>query len=65
MSDYDNDIFRLATAQEAEPEDYTGEDGRRLIERPRGAARKFRVAVLPTREQHQKSQTVQNEYCPE
>ena len=27
MSDYDNAIFRLATAQEAEPEDYTGEDG--------------------------------------
>ena len=25
--DYDNAIFRLATAQEAEPEDYTGEDG--------------------------------------
>ena len=25
MSDYDNTIFRLAT--EAEPEDYTGEDG--------------------------------------
>ncbi len=24
MSDYDNAIFRLATAQEAEPEDYTG-----------------------------------------
>ena len=27
MCDYDNAIFRLATAQEAEPEDYTGEDG--------------------------------------
>ena len=27
MSDYDNAIFRLATAQEAEPEDYTGEEG--------------------------------------
>ena len=27
MSDYDNAIFRLATSQEAEPEDYTGEDG--------------------------------------
>lgn len=27
MSDYDNAIFRLATAQEAEPEDFTGEDG--------------------------------------
>ena len=27
MSDYDNAVFRLATAQEAEPEDYTGEDG--------------------------------------
>ena len=27
MSDYDNAIFRLATAQGAEPEDYTGEDG--------------------------------------
>ena len=27
LSDYDNAIFRLATAQEAEPEDYTGEDG--------------------------------------
>ena len=27
MSDYDNAIFRLATAQETEPEDYTGEDG--------------------------------------
>ena len=25
--DYDNAVFRLATAQEAEPEDYTGEDG--------------------------------------
>ena len=25
--DYDNAIFRLATAQEAEPEDYIGEDG--------------------------------------
>ena len=25
MCDYDNAIFRLATAQEAEPEDYTGE----------------------------------------
>ena len=24
MSDYDNAIFRLATAQEAEPEDWTG-----------------------------------------
>ena len=28
MSDYDNAIFRLATAQGAEPEDYTGEDGK-------------------------------------
>ena len=27
MSDYDNAIFRLATAQGAEPEDYIGEDG--------------------------------------
>ena len=27
MCDYDNAIFRLATAQEAELEDYTGEDG--------------------------------------
>ncbi len=27
MSDYDNAISRLATAQGAEPEDYTGEDG--------------------------------------
>ena len=27
MSDYDNTIIRPATAQEAEPEDYTGEDG--------------------------------------
>ena len=27
MCDYDNAIFRLATAQEAEPEDYIGEDG--------------------------------------
>ena len=27
MCDYDNAIFRLATAQGAEPEDYTGEDG--------------------------------------
>ena len=27
MCDYNNAIFRLATAQEAEPEDYTGEDG--------------------------------------
>jgi len=27
MSNYDNAIFRLATGQEAEPEDYTGEDG--------------------------------------
>lgn len=27
MSDYDNAIFRLATTQEAEPEDFTGEDG--------------------------------------
>ena len=27
MSDYDNAIFRLATVQEAEPEDCTGEDG--------------------------------------
>ena len=27
MSDYDNAIFRLATAQETEPEDYIGEDG--------------------------------------
>ncbi len=27
MGDYDNTIFRLATAQEAEPEDYTGGDG--------------------------------------
>ena len=27
MTDYDNAIFRLATAQEAEPEDFTGEDG--------------------------------------
>ena len=27
MSDYDNAIFRLATAQEAELEDYIGEDG--------------------------------------
>ena len=27
MCDYDNAIFRLATAQEAEPEDYTGKDG--------------------------------------
>ena len=27
MSDYDNAIFRLATAKGAEPEDYTGEDG--------------------------------------
>ena len=27
MCDYDNAIFRLATTQEAEPEDYTGEDG--------------------------------------
>ncbi len=27
MSDYDDAIFRLATAQEAEQEDYTGEDG--------------------------------------
>ncbi len=27
MSDYDNAIFRLATAQEAEQEDYTGGDG--------------------------------------
>ena len=27
MSDYDNAIFRLATEQEAEPDDYTGEDG--------------------------------------
>lgn len=25
--DYDNAVFRIATAQEAEPEDYTGEDG--------------------------------------
>ena len=37
MSDYDNAIFRLATAQEAEPEGYTGEDGlllARFIRRP-------------------------------
>ena len=27
MCDYDNAIFLLATAQETEPEDYTGEDG--------------------------------------
>ena len=27
MIDYDNAIFRLATAKGAEPEDYTGEDG--------------------------------------
>ena len=27
MFDYDNATFRLATAQKAEPEDYTGEDG--------------------------------------
>ena len=27
MCDYDNAIFRLATAQKAEPEDYIGEDG--------------------------------------
>ena len=27
MCDYDNAIFRLATAQETEPEDYIGEDG--------------------------------------
>ena len=27
MCDYDNAIFRLATAQGAEPEDYIGEDG--------------------------------------
>ncbi len=27
MCDYDNAIFRLATKQEAEPEDFTGEDG--------------------------------------
>ena len=27
MCDYDNAIFRLATAQEAEPGDYTGGDG--------------------------------------
>ena len=25
--DYDNAVFRIATAQEAEREDYTGEDG--------------------------------------
>ena len=27
MSDYDNAIFRIAIEQEAEPEDFTGEDG--------------------------------------
>ena len=27
MSDYDNAIFRLSTAQKAEPEDFTGDDG--------------------------------------
>ncbi len=27
MSDYDNAIFRLATESEAEPGDYTGENG--------------------------------------
>ena len=27
MCDYDNAIYRLATAQEAEPGDYTGGDG--------------------------------------
>ena len=43
MCDYDNAIFRLATAQEAEPEDYTGEDGLYIA----GAAASPKEAYFP------------------
>lgn len=43
MSDYDNAIFRLATAQEAEPEDFTGEDGLLYC----GKCRQPKEAYLP------------------
>ena len=43
MSDYDNAIFRLTTAQEAEPEDFTGEDGLLYC----GKCRQPKEAYLP------------------
>ena len=43
MSDYNNAIFRLATPQEAEPEDFTGEDGLLYC----GKCRQPKEAYLP------------------
>ncbi len=43
MNDYDNAIFRLATATEAAPEDYTGEDGLLYC----GSCRQAKEAYFP------------------